>query len=94
MLYMTGGMGEVSIIVLETENLENIKAGKPATTPDGRIVIAWTPDPEWLAQQIATANGNGREIGRLIDEAAKRPQAPIRPYHETRTTNLAEKKTP
>lgn len=94
MLYMTGGMGEVSIIVLETENLENIKAGKPATTPDGRIVIAWTPDPEWLAQQIATSNGDGRGIGQLIDESAKRPQAPIRPPHEPRVTSFAKKEGP
>lgn len=84
MLYMTSG--ELKIIVLETANIEELKNGRPAKTPDGKVLIAWTPDPVWLADKIMDTGGNGAEIGRLIDEASKRPQKPTnRPKHETHT---------
>ena len=43
MLYMTTSDGEMHIIVLETQNLEELRKGRPATTPDGSCLIAWTP---------------------------------------------------
>lgn len=79
MLYMTGE--DVKIIILETANLEEIRKGRPAKTPDGAVIIAWTPDPVWLADKIADTHGDARAIARLIDEAAKRPQKPARPSH-------------
>lgn len=80
MIYMTGD--GFSIIVLETANLEEIKKGRPAKTPDGKILIAWTPDMVWLSDKLAESGGDGPTIGRLIEEAAKRPQKPSpRPYH-------------
>jgi hypothetical protein len=80
MIYMTAG--DVKIIVLETANLEEIKKGRPAKTPDGSVLIAWTPDMVWLADKIMDTGGDGAAIGRLIDEAAKRPQKPSRPHHK------------
>ena len=74
MLYMTGD--NVTIIVLETGNLEELKKGRPATTPDGKIVFAWTPDPVWLADQIAHSGGDGEAIAKLIAEGAKRAEKP------------------
>lgn len=75
--------GEVVVIVLETANLEAIKEGRPAKTPDGKVLIAWTPDPVWLADKIMDTGGDAIAIGRLIDESAKRPQKPSdRPRHE------------
>lgn len=79
MIYMTG---DVTIVVLESANLEEIKKGRPAKTPDGKVVICWTPDPVWLADKIADSDGDGATIAKLIDEAAKRPQKPARPHHK------------
>jgi hypothetical protein len=82
MLYMTTADGSVRIIVLESGNLEAIKGGRPARTPDGSVLIAWTPDSVWLADRIMDTDGDGAAIGRLIDEAAKRPEKPgPRPTH-------------
>jgi hypothetical protein len=81
MLYMTAD--KLHIIILETGNLEELKKGRPATTLDGEVLIAWTPDPVWLADKILETNGDGGKIAALIAEAAKRPQKPTkRPRHE------------
>ncbi len=85
MLYMTG---DKTIIVLESGNLEELKKGRHAITPDGKILIAWTPDPVWLADQVLASGGDGKKIGTLIDEAAKRPEKPTRPYHKPFQTKL------
>lgn len=82
MIYLSPIGGGPAIVVLETKNLEELKQGRPAKTPDGRILIAWTPDPVWLADRIADSKGDGVLIGRAIDEAAKRPQQGPRPYHK------------
>lgn len=82
MLYLKSADGKVRVIVLEAMNLERIKAGEPAKTPDGEVLIAFTPDPVWLADKLMDTDGDAAEIARLIDEAAKRPQKePTRPTH-------------
>lgn len=89
MLYMQGDGGNLKIIVLETGNLEEMRKGRPVRTPDGTVLIAWTPDPVWLADKIMGTGGDALAIGRLIDEAAKRPQKPTdRPKHETHVTDF------
>lgn len=87
MIYLTGD--GVSIVVLERGNIDEILKGRPAKTPDGKILICWTPDPVWLADKIAGSGGDAKEIGRLIDEASKRPQKPVqRPAHEKHLTSF------
>jgi len=81
MLYLKGADGSIRVIVLETANLEQIRAGRPAKTPDGEVLIAWTPDPVWLADKIMETDGDAQQIAALIDEAAKRPQREPRPRH-------------
>lgn len=93
MLYMTSADGKLRIVVLETANIEEIKKGHPAKTPDGSVLIAWTPDVVWLADKIADTGGDARKIGTLIDEAAKRPQKGERPYHEPHVTKFRDDKT-
>ena len=84
MLYLKSTDGNLKIIVLESANLEEIKKGRPAKSPDGSVLIAWTPDPVWLADKLMDTNGDAAEIGRLIDEASKRPEKPAgRPHHQT-----------
>lgn len=82
MLYMTAG--ELKVIILETGNLDELKKGRPAKTPDGSVLIAWTPDPVWLADKIIDSKGDGPTIAKLIDEASRRPEKPgPRPTHGT-----------
>lgn len=80
MIYLKGE--DVKIIVLEAGNLEQIKAGRPAKTPDGSVLIAYSPDPVWLADKLLDTDGDAAKIAALIDEAGKRPQRdPKRPTH-------------
>jgi len=88
MMYLSSREGHLRIIILETENLEEIRKGHCARTPDGAILIAWTPDPEWLAERILASKGDSGLIAAAIDEAAKRPQQPLRPSHDPRHYNL------
>jgi hypothetical protein len=86
MLYLKSPDGELRIIVLESASLEELKAGRPAKTADGSVLVAWTPDPVWLADKIMDTGGDAAAIGRLIDEAAKRPEKPApRPTHRPHT---------
>lgn len=83
MIYMKSADGELRIVILETANLEEIKKGRPAKTPDGSVLIAWTADPVWLADKILDTDGDTAAIGKLIDEGAKRPEKPgPRPKHK------------
>lgn len=89
MIYMKSADGEVRIVILESANLDAIRAGKPAKTPDGSVLICWTPDMVWLADKLADSKGDAEVIANLIDEASKRPQAATpRPYHKTHTQRL------
>ncbi len=81
MLYLKSGDGNIRVVILESANLEEIKKGRPAKTPDGEVLIAWTPDPAWLAEKIMDTDGDCKVIAALIDEASKRPQKPTRPHH-------------
>lgn len=89
MIYMSGE--GVKIVILETANLEELKKGRPAKTPDGAVLIAWCPDPAWLAEQLAESGGDVATIARLIDEAAKRPEKPTRPYFPPEETTFVKR---
>ena len=83
MLYLTDNEGLLKIVILEKQNVEEILKGHPAQTPDKSVLIAWTPDPVWLADKLMDCDGgDAAKIAALIDEAAKRPQQPVnRPKH-------------
>lgn len=82
MLYMKSADGGLKIVVLEAGNLEQLKAGRSAKTPDGSVLIAYTPDPVWLADKLMECDGDAAKIAALIDEASRRPQKPTnRPKH-------------
>ena len=86
MIYLTGD--GIKIIVLETANLDELRKGRPAITPDGKVMVAWTPDMVWLADKLLDAEGSAKAIAKLIDEAAKRPQKGARPYHKPHASKL------
>ena len=82
MIYLKSADGGVRIVILEARNLDDIRAGRPARTPDGSVLIAYTPDPVWLADRIMDCDGDAAKIAALIDEAAERTQKdPDRPKH-------------
>lgn len=82
MIYLKSPDGELRIVVLESANLDELKKGRPAKTPDGSVLIAWTPDPVWLADKLMDSGGDTAKIAALIDEASKRPEKPApRPKH-------------
>lgn len=81
MLYMTTEHGQ-KLVILETQNLEELKKGHPAITPDSSVIVSWTPDPVWLADKIMEAGSDAAMVAKLIDECSKREQKPPRPYHK------------
>lgn len=80
MIYMTTPSGQ-KIVILETGNIDEIRKGRPAVTPDKSVIIAWTPDPVWLADKIMECDGDAAKIAALVDESTERPQKPPRSYH-------------
>lgn len=87
MLYLSGD--GLKIVILESANLDEIRKGRPAKTPDGSVLIAWTPDPVWLADKLMDSNGDPAKIAAAIDESAKRPEKPApRPKHKTHCTKF------
>lgn len=74
MLYLKSPEGKLRIIILESASLEELKKGHPASSPDGEVLICWTPDLAWLADQIMNTDGDEEIIAELIDEAIKRPE--------------------
>lgn len=82
MIYLKSNDGAMKIIVLESANLEELLKGRPAKSPDGSVLIAWCPDPVWLADKLLDTDGDAQAIAKLIDEASKRPSKPgPRPKH-------------
>lgn len=92
MLYMQTADG-LKLVILETANLEEIKNGRPAVTLDNSVLIAWTPDPVWLADKIMETGGDAESIARLIDECSKRPQKQPRPCHEKHEHSFTQEKS-
>lgn len=67
--------GRFRVVVLATAEVDRIKSAAPILTPDKTLLVAWTPDPEWLLDRIRTGAGTSNDIGRAIDEASRRPEA-------------------
>ena len=82
-LYMTGSNG-LKIVVLETANLEEIKKGRPAKTPDGSVLIAQSLTPPGLSgradREGRQRRREDREADRRIDEATPATDAAL-PRH-------------
>lgn len=78
MIYLESGSGK-KVLILETANLEELKKGRPAMTPDGTVVVAWSPDLPWLAKHIKDSidqEKGGIDIWDLFEESTWRPENP------------------
>lgn len=84
MLYFTTKEGQ-HIVILEPENIEAIKAKKYAITADNNIAIAYTPDAEWLTEQLVAnaSNLDPTKLDQLIKESQTRPENQRRAVHPT-----------
>jgi hypothetical protein len=82
MLYFNTRGGQ-HIVILEPENLEAVKAGQFAKSPNKAVLIAYTPDAGWLGEQIvANVNNLTPELlDRLIAESQQRPEKRGRAHH-------------
>jgi hypothetical protein len=87
MLYLKGET--LRLIILETGNLEELRKGRPASTPDKECLICWTPAPRWLAKAIRAANtGDALEIARLVQESLAHAQEEVGPHFPTVVVDL------
>jgi hypothetical protein len=84
MLYLKSPDDKVRLVVLEAGNLDDMRAGRSIGTPDGEVVMTYTPDPVWLADKVLDSGGDMDLIIDLITESQARPQKPAdRPDHKT-----------
>jgi len=71
------------IVVLEPENMEALKSGLFAKTPNKSVLIAYTPDSAWLGEQIMMNADklDPETLERLILESQRRPEKRGRAQH-------------
>jgi len=76
MIYTKGTVDgqERMLIVIETGNILELKKGRPLVTPDKSVCVMWTPDMEWLAQEVARVGRDGGAIIQAVVESLARPE--------------------
>jgi hypothetical protein len=75
------------MLVLEPANLEKLRLGQPIVKnlqeflPELPVAVdlmlSYTPDVLWVAQQLQ----DGKDLIRAIDASLERPEVFVRPYH-------------
>ena len=75
--------GDVTFIVLDTPTLEALRRSHHhAVSPGERCIVSWTPDIDWLDDQLtALGRSDPVGIGRLIIASQDRPETPSRRTH-------------
>jgi len=76
------------LLILEPANLEKLKLGQPIIKNLNQffpqlpekvdLMLAYTPDAEWLSEQLA----NNKNLVDSLSNSLERPEVLIRPYHE------------
>ena len=75
MIYIPGGDGTRALIILEPANIDWIKDGKVAVSPDQQVGVMYSPDTHWLGQQLLTAMKAGILNPAVLDDLVKESQA-------------------
>jgi hypothetical protein len=74
-----------SLLILEQANIDAIRRGMIAASPDGELSIAFTPDADWLASAIQAAAQarmlDSDVLSNLHSESMKRETVTSRPRH-------------
>jgi len=69
-----------ALLVIEPTNIDRLKAGEPLISPDGKLVVLYTPDAEWTMGQIQSMCSatdfmvDGELMDFIIKEGLKRPE--------------------
>lgn len=87
MIYFKASDGK-RMIVLSEGNLKALRAGKPAKTPDGEVLVLYMPDVGWVSEQIGKLiSPEGKidsdKLNRVLEEGSQRPERE-EPYHEAK----------
>lgn len=77
------GENETRLLILEPANIERIKQGLPACSPDKSVFVAYTADSAWLTDEILKLGDDlsAERLTALIEESQKRPDVMTRPHH-------------
>jgi hypothetical protein len=83
MIYLSVGSRQQRVIILDSHNLDALKEGKPTSSPDKHVLIAYTPDIPWLTDQLIkmVPDLDPQKLQDLLNEGLKRPIAPVGPQH-------------
>jgi hypothetical protein len=71
------------LLILEPGNLRELeRGGNPAVSPDKEVMVAYTPDLEWLTGQVekrwSEVQSNPEILVKLLEESQKRPAVDTR----------------
>lgn len=74
--------GGQRVIILEPGNIERIKKGEPAKSYDNSVLIAYTPDQEWLETKLIENMDelSPEKLDELLKESLTRPEVKQRPF--------------
>lgn len=68
---------EKQIILMEKEMIEDILKGCVVSTPDGRVLLGYAPDPEWVQEELRKCNGDVSQLIAVIAAGVKREHVPL-----------------
>lgn len=85
MIYAVTKHGQF-LVVLEPGNLDRLRVGGSVKSPDGTIMIVFSPDIMWTAARIreaVEANGtiDAETVDKILVDSQHRPEVKERPYH-------------
>jgi hypothetical protein len=71
MIYFTTAGGGGAVIVLEPGEIERMLRSQPLTSPDGNVMIVYTPDMPWFEGEFkAMLTRTGGEVDEKMFELA------------------------
>ena len=66
-------------MVVELENLNRLVDGRPMKSPDEMVLVCYTPDMAWTAEQVRALGDpqmiTGAQLAEIIDASSKRAKA-------------------
>ena len=86
MIYLRSNGGK-HLIIAGPDNFERMQQGDAMVTPDHSVMVAYTPDPDWLAREIVERSLcpegalDSEGLDALLKEAMARPPVKAGPYH-------------
>lgn len=73
MIYFTTAGGGGAVLVLEPGEIERMLRAQPMTSPDGNLLICYTPDMAWFEAEFkAMLTRTGGEVDQAMFDLAMR----------------------